>query len=190
MIRNETLTICAWGHTAHKGGPVALEKRIKNLKEPFLSYGMELIMSNYSGNEIRDLLSQAARANFQRVSSRTDILRNMGAAAPAFGMIGTLVGLVIMLDTMGSDPSSIGKGLAIALLTTLYGVLAARLIFLPAASKLQQRSEIAMFRDFLITEGFALIAEGKSPRFIRDRMNSFLDPALHITDAELSKQQA
>ena len=91
-------------------------------------------------------------------------------------MIGTLIGLIVMLDTMGSDPSAVGAGLAVALNTTLYGVLLARLIFVPAAYKLQQRQEILRFRHDLVVEGIALLAEKRSLRFIQDRMNSFLDP--------------
>ena len=100
--------------------------------------------------------------------------------APAFGMIGTLVGLVIMLDKMGGDPSALGPGLAVALLTTLYGVMFARLIFLPVASKVQQREEIVRFRNYLVAEGLALLAERKGPRHIQDKMNSYLDPAIHF----------
>jgi chemotaxis protein MotA len=109
------------------------------------------------------------------------ILKNMAAAAPAFGMIGTLVGLVIMLESLATDPESLGPGLAVALLTTLYGVLFARLVFLPAASKVEQKEGITRFRNFLVTEGFSMLAEHKSPRFIQDRMNSFLDPSIHYT---------
>src|SRR3546814_2219730 len=82
---------------------------------------------------------------------------------------GTLGGLIIMLDNMGSDPSNLGPGLAVALNTTLYGVLLARLIFIPAASKVQQRQEIMRFRNELMAEGLALLADRNSPRYIQDR---------------------
>ena len=111
----------------------------------------------------------------------------MGAAAPAFGMIGTLVGLIIMLDGMGGDPSQLGAGLAVALLTTLYGVLFARLIFMPAASKIMQREQIVRFRNFLVAEGLALLADRKSPRYIQDKMNSYLDPAIHFNIDKMKK---
>ncbi len=104
----------------------------------------------------------------------------MAAASPAFGMIGTLVGLIIMLDGMGGDPTQLGAGLAVALLTTLYGVIFARLVFMPAATKIMQREQIVRFRNFLVAEGLALLADRKSPRFIQDKMNSFLDPAIHF----------
>lgn len=85
-----------------------------------------------------------------------------------------------MLDSMGSDPSSLGAGLVVALNTTLFGVLLARLICVPAANKLQQRQEIQRFRNDLIVEGMSLLTEKRSPRFIQDRMNSFPDPSIRF----------
>ena len=104
-------------------------------------------------------------------------------------MIGTLIGLIVMLDNMGRNPSAVGAGLAVALNTTLYGVLLARLIFVPAAYKLQQRQEILRFRHDLVVEGMALLAEKRSPRFIQDRMNSFLDPTNQFNIDQLMKDR-
>ena len=87
---------------------------------------------------------------------------------------------------LGGDPKAIGPAFALALLTTLYGVFLARIVFLPAASKYAQKQGIQRFRNFLVAEGFALLAEHKSPRYIQDRMNSFLDPSIHY---RLDKQQ-
>jgi chemotaxis protein MotA len=104
----------------------------------------------------------------------------MANNAPAFGMIATLVGLVVMLDKMGTDPSKVGPGMAVGLMGTLYGVTFARIILMPTASKVQQREEIVRFRQYLVAEGLALLAERRSPRYIQDKMNSFLDPAMHF----------
>jgi len=103
----------------------------------------------------------------------------MGAGSPAFGMIGTLVGLIIMLQNLDGDPAALGPAMALALITTLYGVLFARMIFLPAAAKTQQRAEIMRHRSYLLAEGLSLISDRKSPRYIQDRMNSYLDPSMH-----------
>ena len=102
----------------------------------------------------------------------------MAVAAPAFGMVGTLIGLIIMLDNMGDDPSEIGAGLAVALVTTLYGIMLARLIFAPAAAKLQQREEIFRFCNYMIVEGLSMQADQSGPRVIQDHMNSYLDPTI------------
>ena len=106
-------------------------------------------------------------------------MKTLGTYSPAFGMVGTLVGLVIMLGNL-SDPESLGPSLSIALITTLYGVLFAQLLFSPISSKMTQREEIVRFRNYLVTEGLCLLAEKKPPRFIQDKMNSFLDPAIHF----------
>ena len=102
-------------------------------------------------------------------------------------MIGTVVGLIIMLGKMGEDPTQLGPGLSIALITTLYGILLARLIFLPVASKVLQREQIVRFRNYLVAEGLALLADRKSPRYIQDKMNSYLDPAIHFNIDKMKK---
>jgi chemotaxis protein MotA len=133
--------------------------------------------------DVREILLNTATTTYERNLVQADILRFMASAAPAFGMIGTLVGLIIMLD--GLDPgkgnlAQLGQGLAVALNTTLYGILLSRLILLPAAAKLQQRQEIMRFRNELMAEGLALLSDRTSPRLIQDRMNSFLDPAIRF----------
>ena len=183
LLTVETGKIIRWGFLVKKHGILALEKEIKAAKsqDHFLNYGVELVITGYEGPEVRQMLSAASDGQFQRAMVQADILNNMAAAAPAFGMIGTLIGLIIMLGNLGGDPAALGAGLAVALLTTLYGVLASRLVFMPAASKVTQREGIQRFRNFLVSKGFAMLAEHRSPRYIQDRMNSFLDPSIHYS---------
>ena len=115
---------------------------------------------------------------------QANILNSMANFCPAFGMIGTLVGLVIMFEKMGSDISAIGIGMALALLTTLYGVLITQLILRPASEKVRQREEIFRFRNMLISEGISLIADGKDSLTIQDNLNSYLDPNIRFSAAE------
>ena len=181
LLTVETGKIIRWGFLVKKHGILALEREIKSAKKQdhFLNYGVELVITGYTGDEVRAMLSAAGEGEFMRKMVLADILKNMAATAPAFGMIGTLVGLIIMLQSIGGDPAGLGAGLGVALLTTLYGVLFARLIFLPASTKLAQKEGILRFRNFLVTEGFSMLADHKSPRFIQDKMNSYLDPAIH-----------
>jgi chemotaxis protein MotA len=183
MLTLETGKIIRWGYLVKKQGLLALEKEIKGAKKQdhFLNYGIELVISGYSGDEVRSMLNAASTGSYQRAMVQADILKNMAAAAPAFGMIGTLVGLIVMLQSLGTDPGGIGTGLAVAMLTTLYGVLLARLVFLPSSSKVIQKEGIQRFRNFLVTEGFSMLADHKSPRYIQDKMNSYLDPSIHYT---------
>lgn len=182
ILTNEVGRLIRWGYMMQKGGLPALESDVKRLREQdrFMSFGIDLVISGYTGQEVREILANTVETTFSRNTVPADILRSMANNAPAFGMIATLVGLVIMLDRMGSDPSKVGPGMAIGLMGTLYGVSFARLILLPTASKLQQREEIVRYRNYLVAEGLALLAERRSPRYIQDKMNSFLDPSLHF----------
>ena len=181
MLAVETGKIIRWGYLVKKSGLVALEKEIKGAKsqDHFLNYGIELVISGYSGEEVRAMLATAANGAFQRNTVPAEILKSMAGNGPAFGMVGTLIGLVVMLQSLESNPEGIGEGFAVAILATLYGVLVARMVCMPAASKLTQKEAILRFRNFLVTEGFAMLAEQKSPRYIQDKMNSYLDPAIH-----------
>ncbi len=182
LLKSEVGRIIKWAYAVQKNGPQGLEseatKAVKN--DPFLKFGVDLVVSGYTAEDVRSILNNTVNTTYGRNTVQVNILKDMAANAPAFGMIGTLVGLVIMLDNMGGDPSALGKGLAVAMLTTLYGVIFARVIFLPAASKVLQREQIVRFRNTLVAEGLCLIADGKSPRFIQDKMNSFLDPSIHF----------
>lgn len=183
VLTQEVGRVIRWGYIIQKNGLPGLEADAGKIRkqDKFLGFGIDLVISGYTGQEIRDILATTVESTFARTTVQASILRNMGGTAPAFGMIGTLVGLIIMLDNMGEDPSTLGPGMAVALVTTLYGILFARLVLLPAASKVQQREEIVRFRNYLVAEGLALLAERKSPRYIQDRMNAFLDPSLHFS---------
>ena len=98
----------------------------------------------------------------------------MGQWAPAFGMIGTLIGLVQMMANM-SDPSTIGPKMAVALLTTFYGAVLANLLFLPMAGKLKRFSEIELMTNTIITEGIIGIQSGESPMLLENHLKSFLE---------------
>lgn len=182
ILTNEVGRVIRWGYIVQRSGMPALEQDASSVRgrDNLLAFGIDLVVTGYTGDEVREILSNTVETTFQRNTVPSNILRMMGSTAPAFGMIGTLVGLIIMLDNMGEDPSKLGPGLAIALITTLYGVLAARLVFLPASTKIHQRESIVRFRNYLLTEGLALLAERKSPRYIQDKMNSYLDPRLHF----------
>jgi len=182
MLTNEVARVIRWGYMVQKTGLQALESDTKSLKkhDQFLAFGVNLVVSGYSGAEVRQLLENQVETAFQRRTVPVEILKYMASNSPAFGMLATLVGLVIMLDNMGTDPSKLGPGMAVGLLGTLYGMLFARLVLMPAANKVHQRESIVRFRGLLVAEGLALLADRKSPRFIQDAMNSFLDPAIHF----------
>lgn len=191
VLTNEVGRMIRWGYMVQKAGLPALESDARALRkhDHFLAFGIDLVISGYTGQEVREILSNTIETTFHRHNVPADILRQMANNAPAFGMIATLVGLVVMLDKMGNDPSKVGPGMAVGLMGTLYGVTFARIILMPTASKVQQREEIVRFRQYLVAEGLALLAERRSPRYIQDKMNSFLDPALHFDIDKMAREK-
>ncbi len=193
-LNAEVGRVIRWAYLVQREGIVSLDAEVK--KTPgwdggFLRFGVELITTEYSGDEVKEILANVIESTFDRNMVSASILRSMAAAAPAFGMVGTLIGLIIMLDKMGGDPSALGVGLAVALVTTLYGVMLARLVFAPAASKVQQREEIFRFRNYMIAEGLAMLADEASPRRIQDHMNGYLDPTIRYDiDRQLKSKEA
>ena len=176
ILVKEAERVVEWSRIVSTQGQVALEEHIKAKgNDDLLSYGIQLVADGVDSASVRDLLTNRIETTYDRNMRQVEILRNMAAAAPAFGMIGTLDGLIIMLDGL-ADASSLGTGLVIAMLTTLYGVLIARFIFQPAADKTSQREEIAHFRNMLMMEGFAMLADGQNTSRIRERIASFLPP--------------
>ncbi|MBM3566644.1 MAG: flagellar motor protein MotA [Alphaproteobacteria bacterium] len=188
LLQAEVGRIIKWAYVTQKSGLPGLEaeaaKAVKS--DRLLRFGIDLVVSGYTGQEVREIMTNMVETTFGRNTVQVAILKALGGASPAFGMVGTLVGLVVMLDNM-QDPSALGPALAIALLTTLYGILLARWVFVPAASKILQREEIIRFRNYLVVEGLALLADRKSPRYIQDKMNSYLDPSIHFNIDKMKK---
>lgn len=188
-LNAEIMRLIKWAYLVHAKGLAGLEGEVgAKIKEPLLRYGIDLVITGYQPEVIRKMMNTAIEAEFERAITPVTILRNMASTAPAFGMVGTLVGMVIMLQNIHADMSQIGNGLAIALLATLYGIIVARLICLPAADKLMQKEEIMRFRNYMMTEGLVLLAEKQSPRYMQDKLNSFLEPSIHFNlDEQLKK---
>lgn len=187
-LRDDTKMMVEWATLNQRGlGAVEDDLAKRKLEDPFLKYAMELLLNGYKEYELRLFLGDMIESTFNRRMVPANILNQMGGHGPAFGMIGTLVGLVIMLSNMGSDPSAIGPAMAMSLLATFYGVVAARLLFIPAASKTQQVEEIEKFRRYMQLEGIVMLSEKRSPTYVQDRLNALLDPALQYRKGEEAK---
>jgi len=170
-----------WAYVVQQKGFLGLDQEsTEKVYDPFMRYGLDMVVTGYSANNIRRMMHTVAEAEFERRCVPVTILRNMAANAPAFGMVGTLVGMVILLKNAGSDLAAIESGMGIAMLSTLYGILAARLLCLPAADRLLQKEDKRNFRHYMITEGLAMLAQKQKPYFVQDRLNSFLEPSRHI----------
>ena len=156
-----------------RDGALALEQEIPKINDVFFVKGMQMLVDGQEADAIRDLMSLEIDNVRERHTVGKKILEFMGAAAPAFGMVGTLIGLVQMLKNL-SDPNQIGAGMAVALLTTFYGAFTANLIFLPLAGKLGVYSKAETTAMEMIVEGVCAIADGDNPTSIREKMQAFV----------------
>lgn len=180
-LHKDMMDIISWARVVKDKGLRGLETRVEDegIHDPFVRYGLDMVVSNYTPDEVRSMMETAAEAYYERDIIPSRVLTTMASHAPAFGMVGTLIGMVIMLGNFSGDMSGIGKGLAISLLATLYGVVTARMVYMPAASKLMQKQDHLRFRNYLITEGMVMLVANRSPHYIQDKLNSFLKPNLH-----------
>jgi len=158
-----------------RDGALALEQEIRKQSNPFFAKGLQMIVDGKDPEQIRDLMSMEIQYLQERHSNGKKILEFMGAAAPAFGMIGTLIGLVQMLRNL-SSPDQIGAGMAVALITTFYGAIVANLIFLPLAGKLGIYSKAETIAMEMIIEGVCAIAKGDNPTTVREKLQVFVSP--------------
>lgn len=161
----------ALANVARRQGPMALERA--PVSDPFLARGKQMIADGLPTEHLREQLMRERELEIRRLVEGEKIFRAIGEAAPAFGMIGTMVGLVKMLWTM-DDPSTIGPSMAIALLTTLYGALVAYVVALPIADKLALKLEVQETNLSLIIDGLCQVADRKSPDAITDMLIVYL----------------
>ncbi len=168
-----------------KEGHLALETEAQNVAHPFMKKGLMLVADGVDAEALSGILNLQNLAVQQRHKIGQDVLKGIGRWAPAFGMIGTLIGLVAMLSSM-DDPKSIGPKMAIALLTTLYGALLANFIALPMAGKLKQRTDQEVLINLVIAEGLKGLQMGLNPRLLEEKLKAFLMTAQQ--DMELAEK--
>lgn len=167
--------IVSLAETARRDGLLALEGRIEEIENPFIVLGVQMAVDGTRPEVMEDILRTELDAVATRHRDGKALLDCMGRFAPAFGMIGTLMGLIIMLGDM-SDPSKIGQGMAVALLTTLYGAIASNVVFLPFAEKLGFTNKQELLAMEIIVRGIMAIQSGENPRVIEQKLNTFIPP--------------
>ncbi|NOZ33299.1 MAG: flagellar motor protein PomA [Alphaproteobacteria bacterium] len=163
--------ISEMGDIVRRQGPLGLEGI--EIDEPNLKKGSQLVADGYDAAFIRESMELERDQFISRLTEGKRVFKALGDSAPAFGMIGTLVGLVQMLANM-DDPSAIGPAMAVALLTTLYGAVIANLICLPLVDKLDAKLDVEEINQTLIIDGIMSIREGKSPNLIREMLGAYL----------------
>ena len=152
-------------------GPLALDNL--EVEDPFLKKGSQFVADGYEPAFIQESLELERDQNLARLDEAQRIYKAIGDAAPAFGMIGTIVGLVQMLSNM-EDPSTIGPAMAVALLTTLYGALIANLVALPISDKLSTKGKLVDVSQTLTIDGVMQLSAGKNPNLIREMLVAYL----------------
>ncbi len=158
---------------ARREGILSLEGFIKDSHDEFLKYGLRLCVDGVEPQSIKQILEKDIKSSSERHELGVNIFLSMGSYAPAFGMIGTLIGLVQMLAKL-DDPSNIGPAMAVALITTFYGALLANAVFLPIAGKLKTKSEEEIFVKKIMLEGIMGISNGDNPMILEQKLNTFL----------------
>jgi len=160
---------------SRKEGILALEGEVKGVKDEFLKKGVQLSIDGLEPQEIEDVLETEVGFIRSRHQLGAEVFTTMGTFSPALGMIGTLIGLVQMLQTL-DDPSRIGPAMAVALLTTFYGSIMANIVCLPIAGKLRVRSKEEVLTKEMTIRGIISLANGDNPRILEQRLMAFIPP--------------
>lgn len=170
-------TLVEMAQVARKNGLLALEEKAGEQEDAFFQQGIMLIVDATEPEEVRNMMENELDLMSQRHEESLGIYEKASAYAPAFGMIGTLVGLVNMLKDMDLDSggsSSIGPNMATALITTFYGVLLANMLFSPIAKKLRIRNEEELLYKEIMIEGILAIQAGDNPKFLKEKLLTYL----------------
>lgn len=170
-------------NVARKEGLLSLEEAAGDIDDPFLQKGILLVVDGTDPELVRAIMETELVSMEDRHKSKIGFWEDLGAMGPAWGMIGTLIGLINMLQDM-NDPSSIGPSMAVALVTTLYGSLLANWICAPVATKLKSKNADEMMMKEIEIEGLLSIQAGENPRVIEEKLKSFLAPKDRGSNAE------
>ena len=162
--------------TARKG-VADLESKVSSIDNPFFRDGVQMVIDGMAIEEVTDILTTRIDYRESRERTQADLFKNMGVMSPAWGMIGTLIGLVVMLSGFGEGGTdTLGAGMSAALITTFYGAVFANLFFLPMSAKILTRVAFHSTQQSLYLEAVRLIHQKKHPIIVREKLNSYIPP--------------
>jgi len=162
--------------TARKG-VADLESKVSSIDNPFFRDGVQMVIDGMAVEEVTDILTTRIDYRESRERTQADLFKNMGVMSPAWGMIGTLIGLVVMLSGFGEGGTdTLGAGMSAALITTFYGAVFANLFFLPMSAKILTRVAFHSTQQSLYLEACRLIHQKKHPIIVREKLNSYIPP--------------
>lgn len=168
-------TLVELAEVARRDGLLALEGKMADVSQPVIKCGLQMAIDGSDADTIESVMRTEMESIARRHKEGKSILDQLARFAPAYGMIGTLMGLIMMLSDM-SDASGIGAGMAVALITTLYGAIAANVVFQPFAEKLGLLSKYELNAMELVVRGVLAIQSGESPRSLEQRLLTYLHP--------------
>jgi chemotaxis protein MotA len=176
----EINTIASLSTIFSRQGIAELEKEVNKLRPSLFKDGLTLFINGYKKEEIQKIIEESITLRWEREQIEVRLFRQMGRLSPAFGMVGTLVGMIFMLSQMREKPDQIGPFMAIALTATLYGLFLANAVFYPMAEKISVCADDNVILGRLWLEGIIMIIEKQHPVYIKDRLSSYLPPSERI----------
>lgn len=183
-------TFTEFSRVARREGLLALDRQLNDGTDEFVRFGLEMAVDGIEEAEIDDLMKLRIVEESKKRGLTGRFFGNSALYAPAFGMIGTLIGLIQMMQSL-DDPSQIGKGMAVALITTFYGALLANLVFLPTAAKIKMQNEEVMKARQMVRTGVLAIVRGENPSMVEKRLQTYLgvdvEPASSVEPVPLSR---
>lgn len=174
-IADITSSIYDMSELARREGLLSLEEMSSQLSDGFWGKGISLVVDGTDPELIRDILETEMTHNFDNEKKQIRFWQDLGSYAPAWGMVGTLIGLINMMKTMGTDSSAIGAGMSLALITTLYGSIIANWICIPISRKLEKKSDAVFLEKEIIIEGVLSIQAGENTRIIKEKIKAIMN---------------
>ena len=170
------LTLISFSEKARREGLLALEDDLDELPDEFLKKGIQLVVDGTDPEMVRRIMETEIEQMIDRHDAMKKIFDDWASLAPGFGMIGTLIGLILMLVNI-EDKSAIGPGMSAALITTLYGAVIANWLSIPVANKMEARANEEVLMKLVMIEGTISIQAGDNPRLVKDKLIAYLEPA-------------
>ncbi len=175
-LRTDMELISLFARRVRTGGLLVLDEDLKHLKDDYLRNGLQLAVDGFKTESLNSILTDEINSAEDLGFTAMAVLKAMSNFAPAFGMIGTVIGMVLMLQNL-SDPEALGAGIAVALLTTLYGSMFSNMLFAPLAGKVEYLAEKDLKRKRMFRVGVLSMVEGENPRIMEKKMLIYIEPA-------------
>lgn len=174
-IEAVTTSIYEMSDLARKEGLLSLEEKGSQLEDRYLGKGISLVVDGSEPDLVRDIMETEMSHKYDSDKKQVRFWQDLGAYAPAWGMVGTLIGLINMMKTMGADSSAIGAGMSLALITTLYGSIIANWICIPISRKLEKKCDAEYLVREIIIEGVLSIQAGENTRIIQEKIKAIIN---------------